>query len=264
MVSRPGQALTPISSAYSSIQHHQQVPSISHHYETAANVQQMEPQPLDQNSLLKHQEIIAQSHPDGSFFLTQEGQYVQLINGVLTNVNITPMMQGPVQYSELAFEQQQNYNAELEQKLQQLHQQQVFQEQHQIFPPQQQHQMFPPQQQNQVFPAQPQQQQNIPQQMQLEEQPGKLGPTTKPKPAKSGTSFQRPRKLDQLSVPLLKNGGNSPTGSVRSSEFSRAPTVSHIGSAADIDQDNDKAKTRMEMRMQADLAKNVGIRCSQL
>ena len=31
--------------------------------------------------------------------MTQEGQYVQLINGVLTNVDITPMMQGPVQYS---------------------------------------------------------------------------------------------------------------------------------------------------------------------
>ena len=39
------------------------------------------------------QEIIAKTHADGSFFQTPEGTYVQLVNGVLTNVDITPMMQ---------------------------------------------------------------------------------------------------------------------------------------------------------------------------
>ena len=48
--------------------------------------------------------MIAQTHAEGSYFMTAEGHYVQLINGVLTNVQVTPMMQGPVQYSgEAAF-----------------------------------------------------------------------------------------------------------------------------------------------------------------
>ena len=39
------------------------------------------------------QSVIASTHADGSFFMTPEGNYVQLINGVLTNVDVTPMMQ---------------------------------------------------------------------------------------------------------------------------------------------------------------------------
>ena len=36
------------------------------------------------------QSVIASSHPDGSFFMTNNGTYVQLVNGVLTNVEIAP------------------------------------------------------------------------------------------------------------------------------------------------------------------------------
>jgi len=61
----------------------------------------------DVDTLLAHQSVIASHHPDGSFFLTPSGTYVQLVNGVLTNVEITPVPQElPVQYSELTFQDQ--------------------------------------------------------------------------------------------------------------------------------------------------------------
>jgi hypothetical protein len=37
--------------------------------------------------------VIAHSHPEGSFFLTKEGTYVQLVGGVLTNLGSQPMQQ---------------------------------------------------------------------------------------------------------------------------------------------------------------------------
>jgi hypothetical protein len=43
--------------------------------------------PPDTQTLLQHQQVIAQTHPEGSFFLTPEGTYVQLVNGVLRTVD---------------------------------------------------------------------------------------------------------------------------------------------------------------------------------
>jgi len=42
----------------------------------------------DTQTLLQHQQVIAQTHPEGSFFLTPEGTYVQLLNGVLRTVDM--------------------------------------------------------------------------------------------------------------------------------------------------------------------------------
>jgi hypothetical protein len=44
--------------------------------------------PPDTQTLLEHQQVIAQTHPDGSFFLTPDGTYVQLVNGVLRTVDL--------------------------------------------------------------------------------------------------------------------------------------------------------------------------------
>jgi hypothetical protein len=54
---------------------------------SVANNQQLTSTP-DTQTLLEHQQIIAQTHPDGSFFLTPEGTYVQLVNGVLRTVEM--------------------------------------------------------------------------------------------------------------------------------------------------------------------------------
>ena len=53
----------------------------------AATPQQQQGQSADTQTLLEHQQIIAQTHPDGSFFLTPEGTYVQLVHGVLRTVD---------------------------------------------------------------------------------------------------------------------------------------------------------------------------------
>ena len=45
---------------------------------------------------LSPQSVIANSHPDGSFFMTNNGTYVQLVNGVLTNVEVAPPPQPQV------------------------------------------------------------------------------------------------------------------------------------------------------------------------
>ena len=49
--------------------------------------------PAGDKSLVEHQQIVAATHDEGSFFMTPEGTYVQLIHGVLRNVDVTPMMQ---------------------------------------------------------------------------------------------------------------------------------------------------------------------------
>ena len=40
------------------------------------------------DTMMAHQSVIANTHPNGSFFLTNNGTYVQLVNGVLTNVEV--------------------------------------------------------------------------------------------------------------------------------------------------------------------------------
>ena len=58
----------------------------------------------DVDTLLAHQNVIANTHPDGSYFMTNEGQYVQLINGVLTNVEFQPSPPPSVVYSQPQFQ----------------------------------------------------------------------------------------------------------------------------------------------------------------
>jgi len=60
----------------------------------------------DVETLLAHQNVIAHTHPEGSFFMTPEGTYVQLVNGVLTNVDFQPSPPASVQYSQLQFPEQ--------------------------------------------------------------------------------------------------------------------------------------------------------------
>ena len=79
----------------------------------------------DIDTLLAHQNVIAHTHPEGSLFQTAEGTYVQLVNGVLTNVEFQPSPAGSVTYSQLQFQQQ----------LQQLQQPQSFSSQTQSLPP---------------------------------------------------------------------------------------------------------------------------------
>jgi len=58
------------------------------------------------DTMMAHQSVIAHTHPNGSFFLTNNGTYVQLVNGVLTNVEVAPTPQVPVQYMQLQFPDQ--------------------------------------------------------------------------------------------------------------------------------------------------------------
>jgi len=94
------------------------------------------------DAMIAHQSVIASSHPDGSFFMTNNGTYVQLVNGVLTNVEIAPppQPQVPVQYMQVQFPHHQQ------------HQQQFSQQQHPQ-PTQQQQQVY--MQQQFGSPAQP-------------------------------------------------------------------------------------------------------------
>ena len=58
----------------------------------------------DVDTLLAHQNVIANTHPDGSYFMTNEGQYVQLVNGVLTHVQMTPSPPQSIVYSQPNFQ----------------------------------------------------------------------------------------------------------------------------------------------------------------
>ncbi|XP_023349442.1 uncharacterized protein LOC111718159 isoform X1 [Eurytemora carolleeae] len=129
------------------------------------------------STLMEHQEVIAKTHEDGTYFMTSDGNYVQLVNGVLTNVSVTPMMQGAVQYSELVFQPQDS--SELNTKLNQIHnqQQQVVYQQIQHpnqLNPQHLHQQQLQQQQLQQQRLQEQQQQHhqyqLQQQIQIQQQ----------------------------------------------------------------------------------------------
>ena len=58
----------------------------------------------DHDTLLAHQNVIASTHPEGSYFMTNEGQYVQLVNGVLTHVEFQPSPPQSVTYSQPQFQ----------------------------------------------------------------------------------------------------------------------------------------------------------------
>ena len=103
------------------------------HYQQYGELEAAVPGPpsdsSDIDTLLAHQNVIAHTHPEGSLFQTAEGTYVQLVNGVLTNVEFQPSPAGSITYSQLQFQQQQQ---------QQLQQPPSFSSQTQSLPPQQQ------------------------------------------------------------------------------------------------------------------------------
>ena len=150
------------------------------------------------DTLLAHQNVIANTHPEGSYFMTSEGQYVQLVNGVLTHVEFQPSPPPSVQYTPVQFMDQAGYNYHQTQSLPQQQQLPVVQMQHQSLPQQQ--------------PLDP---------SQMVESYGRAG---------------------QLSRPLMSS---SPV------------TDPPINSSTSTD------NTRMNMRMQRDVANAAGIKCSQ-
>merc|ERR1719195_2547476 len=154
-------------------------------YETIGSMNQQPPGPpsdaSDVDTLLAHQNVVAATHPDGSFFMTNEGQYVQLVNGVLTHVAVQPSPPASITYSQPQFQTPQpvlngvlnaaypssNYSG-LPVRQQQIIPQQMMPQQQQMMPPQQQ--MMPPQQQQMMLPQQqmmPPQQQMMPPQQQV-------------------------------------------------------------------------------------------------
>ena len=66
----------------------------------------------DVDTLLAHQNVIANTHPDGSYFMTNEGQYVQLVNGVVTHVEFQPSPPPSVQYTPVQFPAQSYYQTQ--------------------------------------------------------------------------------------------------------------------------------------------------------
>ena len=165
----------------------------------------------DVDTLLAHQNVIANTHPEGSYFMTNEGHYVQLVNGVLTHVEFQPSPPPSIQYTPVQFMDQAGYNYHQTQSLPQQQQQQ-----------QQQH--F----QQQQVPIVQMQPQSLPQQQQ---------------------HFEPPQMLDnygraaQLARPLM----------------SSSPVTADPAASATSATDN----TRMNMRMQRDVANAAGIKCSQ-
>ena len=104
----------------------------------------------DVDTLLAHQNVIANTHPEGSYFMTNEGHYVQLVNGVLTHVEFQPSPPPSIQYTPVQFMDQAGYNYHQTQSLpqqQQQQQQQHFQQQ-QVPIVQMQPQSLPQQQQH--------------------------------------------------------------------------------------------------------------------
>ena len=157
----------------------------------------------DVDTLLAHQNVIASTHPEGSYFMTTEGQYVQLVNGVLTHVEFQPSPPPSVQYTPVQFmDHQAGYNYHQTQSL-----------------PQQQ------QQQQQQLPVMQMQPQSLPQ----------------PPP---------PQQLDPSQ--MVENYG-------RAGQLSRPLMSSSPVTLSEPPADN----TRMNMRMQRDVANAAGIKCSQ-
>jgi len=213
--------------------------------------QEYPPPPSDSSdveTLLAHQTVIAQTHADGSYFMTPQGTYVQLVNGVLTNVEFEPSPPASVHYSQLQFPEQNvgphsftgqspNYN---------------------------QTQSLPPLSYGKANSSQSVQQQNA-------QHSGQ-------QPINSSNSLQHSNRVGQFqeisSSPTgqnqLANQNQSLRGSVTSSQMSQAPTVSHLSQASshnppseDQRDTKEQENTRMNMRIQRDMANLAGIKCSQ-
>jgi len=213
--------------------------------------QEYPPPPSDSSdveTLLAHQTVIAQTHADGSYFMTPQGTYVQLVNGVLTNVEFEPSPPASVHYSQLQFPEQNvgphsftgqspNYN---------------------------QTQSLPPLSYGKANSSQSVQQQNA-------QHSGQ-------QPINSSNSLQHSNHVRQFqeisSSPTgqnqLANQNQSLRGSVTSSQMSQAPTVSHLSQASshnppseDQRDTKEQENTRMNMRIQRDMANLAGIKCSQ-
>jgi len=202
------------------------------------------------DDLISHQQVIASTHPDGSMFMTRTGQYVQLLNGVLTNISPPPSTTGSVQYAEVQFQQQQ------------------------MLPPGQQ--MLPPGQQ--ILPPG---QQMAP--------PFQQPPSSMTQPAMMSQHNQGPPSLERVNQPLLpqahsqvtqKQMSQSPHGSMNSgssgsgsanNNVSHSQTGSGSNRLAQSGQSHgeeqkveDEGKTtRKDQRKQLDIAQKAGIKCSQ-
>jgi len=176
------------------------------------------------DAMIAHQSVIAHSHPDGSFFMTNNGTYVQLVNGVLTNVQVAPPTQPqvPVQYMQLQF-------------------------------PHQQHQQFPqqhPQQQQQFPRQQQQQQQHMQQQFGSPAQPLSSLPLSNPPSNPPSQPSSLVGTSSSLTQPLMpKTTSASPSKKKQEQEAEEEEGL--------------KANTRMNMRRQKDIAAMAGIKCSQ-
>jgi len=203
----------------------------------------------DVETLLAHQNVIANTHADGSYFMTPEGTYVQLVNGILTNVEFQPSPPASVTYSQLQFSEQN----------------------------------LPPTSLN-TYPANYHQVQSLPAMGSGQPQPqpfntqlsipvgtAQLNTQTQQVAQNQNNSRQAVLSPQQpnLSSQLMSQA-QSLTGSLTSSHLSQAPTVSHLSQASTntlpgenhVDsksQDN----TRMNMRIQRDMANMAGMKCSQ-
>ena len=240
--------------------------------------QEIPPPPSDSSdvdTLLAHQNVIAHTHADGSYFMTPEGTYVQLVNGVLTNVDFQPSPPASVTYSQLQFSEQ-NYPHP-----QSIGGQQQAFHQAQSLPAMgygQQHSQ--PMGHNQVQ-TQPMSHNQIQSQPMGQNQVNAQSMGHNQVSSQSmGHNQVNAQSIDhnQLNSQLIAYQ-QSLNGSVTSSQMSQAPTVSHMSqasvqSALDESLEREAGKdaipdsktpdnTRMNMRIQRDMANLAGMKCSQ-
>jgi len=224
----------------------------------------------DVDTLLAHQNVIANTHADGSYFMTPEGTYVQLVNGVLTNVDFMPSPPASVQYSQLQFSEQSIAPHSLGSYPPNYHQAQSLPN-----PSNGAGQPHPqPLSYNQINSHQTPQL-NAQQMGQTHLNPQQMGynPMNPQHMVQNQTSqtqmAQNPVNHNQFSSQLMGQD-KSLAGSVTSSQLSQAPTVSHLSQASaqsSPSEDNADSKgpenTRMNMRIQRDMATLAGMKCSQ-
>lgn len=224
----------------------------------------------DVDTLLAHQNVIAHTHADGSYFMTPEGTYVQLVNGVLTNVDFHPSPPASVQYSQLHFSEQTvaphllngyppNYNQA--QSLPTAGFGQSPSAQQISYSQPNSHQM-------------PHNQLNVQQFAHPQINTQQMGHTqvthqhmVQTQINQGGQALQNHQQINQNQLSSQLMGQNQ---SLASSQMSQAPTVSHLSQAStqsspseDKLDSNTPDNTRMNMRIQRDMANLAGMKCSQ-
>jgi len=198
----------------------------------------------DVETLLAHQNVIANTHADGSYFMTPEGTYVQLVNGILTNVEFQPSPPASVTYSQLQFSEQNLPPHSLTSYPANYHQAQSLPTMGSTQPQSLNYNHLSIQQNTQLNTQQSQPQ---------------------PQPL-----VQNQTNSNQVVQNSVNPDLNSLAGSVTSSHLSQAPTVSHLSQASANSLHGDEQvdsklqeNTRMNMRIQRDMANMAGMKCSQ-